>query len=94
MAYAFYYDAPGTPEVYKMVSARIGATRPEGLLTHVVTSTGVGLRHLDVWESREQWEAFRDSIVRPAVAAVLSEFGVDDPPAPPVEHVLDLVDVG
>ena len=93
MTYAFYYDAPGTPEVYEMVRARIGSARPEGLLAHVVTSTGEGLRHLDVWDSREHWESFRDSTVRPAVAAVLSTFGVDGPTDPPVEHVLELVDV-
>jgi hypothetical protein len=93
MPYAFYYDAPGTPEMYHRVSDRIGPVRPSGLLVQVVTSTGVGLRHLDVWESREQWEVFRDTQIRPAVAAVLQQLGVSAGSEHPVEQILDLVDV-
>ena len=52
-----------------------------------------GLRHLDVWQSRQQWLTFRDAQVRPAVAAVLTELGIPAPPEPPEEHELDLVDV-
>lgn len=94
MTYAFYYDAPGTPEIYRMIGARIGPDRPDGLLTQVVTSTDTGLRHLNVWQSREQWLRFRDAIVRPAVSAVLTELSVRAPSEPPVEHQLELVDVG
>ncbi len=92
--YAFYYDAPGTPHVYRLVTERIGTARPEGLVDQVVTRTETGLRHLNVWESREQWERFRDSTVRPAVSAVLSQLGIEPSAEPPTEHLLDLVDVG
>ncbi len=93
MMYAFSYDAPGNPEMYRRISDRIGPARPSGLLVQVVTATGTGLRHLNVWESREQWEAFRDTQVRPAVAAVLGQLGVPAPTEPPVERPLDLIDL-
>jgi hypothetical protein len=93
MPYAFYYDAPGTPEFYRRVSDRIGGNQPPGLLVQVVTSTDVGLHHLNVWESREQWEVFRDTQVRPAVAAVLQQLGLPALTQAPVEKALDLVDV-
>jgi hypothetical protein len=93
MAYAFYYDAPGSEQIYRLVSKAIGDERPEGLIATVVTKTDTGLRHLDVWQSREQWLTFRDGQVRPAVAAVLADLGLPAPAEPPEEHELDLVDV-
>lgn len=93
MVYAFFYDAPGTAEVYRRISERIGTDQPPGLIVHVVTSTPRGLRHLNVWQSREQWEAFRDTRVRPAVAYVIGQLGLPAPTEPPIEEALDLVDV-
>ena len=93
MTYAFYYDAPGNEQIYRLVSKAIGSERPEGLIAAVVTKTDSGLRHLDVWQSRQQWRTFRDGQVRPAVAAVLTELGIPAPAEPPEEHELDLVDV-
>ena len=93
MAYAFSYDAPGTPEVDRLVSERLGSEPPDGLLVHVVTAAGAGLRHLNVWESKEQWERFRDTRVHSAVGSVLAELEIPAPVEPPVEHVLELVDV-
>ncbi len=93
MPYAFYYDAPGNEQIYQLVTKTIGDERPEGLIAAVVTKTETGLRHLDVWQSREQWLAFRDERVRPAVAAVLADLGIPAPTEPPQEHELELVDV-
>jgi hypothetical protein len=93
MTYAFYYDAPGNERIYRLVSKAIGDERPEGLIAAVVTKTDSGLRHLDVWQSRQQWLTFRDGQVRPAVAAVLTELGIPAPAEPPEEHELDLVAV-
>ena len=93
MTYAFYYDAPGNEQIYRLVSKAIGNERPEGLIAAVVTKTDSGLRHLDVWQSRQQWLTFRDGQVRPAVAAVLTELGIPAPAEPPEEYELDLVDV-
>src|SRR3954463_1688527 len=93
MTYAFYYDAPGNPKIYGMVSEQLGRERPPGLVVQVVTSTGHGLRHLQVWESREEWEAFRDTRVQPAVSAVLGRLRIPAPVGPPIEHALELVAV-
>ena len=94
MTYCFYYDAPGSPQVYEMVSRELGPDRPDSLVLQLVTRVDGGLRHLNVWDSREQWESFRDDRVRPAVASVLARLGVPAPDVPPQEHGLELVDVG
>lgn len=93
MAYAISYDAPGDPDLYRLVSERIGPEPPDGLMVQVVTATEAGLRHLNVWESKEQWEAFRDGRVRPAVGSVLEQLGIPPLRQAPAEHELDLVDV-
>ncbi len=93
MAHAFYYDAPGNPEIYRLVSQEIGPQSPEGLIVQLVTAIDGGLRHLNVWRTREEWEAFRDSRVRPAVAAVLERLGIPAPTENPLEYPLDLIDV-
>jgi hypothetical protein len=93
MSYAFYYDAPGNERIYRLVSEEIGDERPSGLIASVVTKTDGGLRHLDVWQSREQWLTFRDGRVRPAIVAVLAGLGIPAPAEPPQEHELELVDV-
>ena len=94
MAIAFYYDAPGTPEIYELVSRELGHEQPDGLIMQVVTRTDGGLRHLNVWQSRQQWESFRDTRVRPAVATVLDAMHLPVPAAPPREVDVDLVDIG
>ena len=93
MAYAFYYDVPGNEHIYRLVTEAIGDERPDGLIATVVTKTDASLRHLDVWHSREQWLAFRDGRVRPAVATVLADLGIPAPAEAPEEHELQLVDV-
>jgi hypothetical protein len=52
-----------------------GPAAPDQLF-HWVTKTDNGIRCLDVWESREAFEEFWETRVRP----VLPEIGVVDPP--------------
>ena len=89
--YAFSYDAPGDPRVYGLVSDQLGIEMPEGLVVQLVTRGDDGLRHLNVWRSREEWEFFRDTKVRPAVGEVLRRLGVPEG-SPPQEQELDIVD--
>jgi hypothetical protein len=70
MAIAVQMDFPGgTLAQYdqvmtKMDLAREGAGVPGGALFHWVTATDNGLRVVDVWETREQFETFaRDQIL-------------------------------
>jgi hypothetical protein len=36
MPYAFYYDVPGTEELYQRVKAEVGDESPKGQLLHLV----------------------------------------------------------
>jgi hypothetical protein len=94
MPYAFFYDVPGDEHIYRKVKAEIGEEQPKGLLVQVVAKRNEGgLRHFNVWESKEDWERFREERVEPAVGNVLSSIGVTEaPPQPPVEE-MDLIDV-
>ena len=53
-----------------------GAEMPAGGLFHWVAKTPTGFRVVDVWESREQYEAFASSQIGPHTAAA----GVPGPP--------------
>jgi len=92
MSYAYYYDVPSTPEMYRSVIAEMGDVKPGGLISHLVVKHDNGLRHYGVWESRAEWERYRDGVVRPAVARVLSRVGIPDPPLPE-EHQLEVVGI-
>ena len=90
--YAFTFEAPATEEMYRQVKAAVDE-HPEGCVVHLVVKTEHGLRHIDVWQSEEDWERFRDSQVRPAVERMLTDAGFNPlPPAPECQR-LELVDV-
>ena len=57
----------------------------------MASGTEGGLRYVDVWESKTDWEAFVEERLHPVVDSVLTEALGFRPPEPPVEH-LDLVD--
>lgn len=79
--YAFWYEVPGNRSFYGRISQLL-SDKPDGLLLHLVVESERGLRHLNVWSSKERWEAYRDEAVRPAVNKVLAEAGIPEPPAP------------
>jgi hypothetical protein len=94
MAYAFFYDVPGDERMYGQVKAEIGEARPDGLIFQLVTKRHEGgLRHINVWDSKEDWLRFQEARVGPAVAKVLSRIGVTEAPPPPRVEEMDLVDV-
>lgn len=93
MSYAFYYEVPGTEELYRRVQAELGDDPPEGLLVQLVVKSDGGLRHIDVWESKQDWERYRDERVGPAVGKVLAAAGIAGRRPEPVEHPLEVVDV-
>jgi hypothetical protein len=93
MPYAFYYDVPGTEELYRRVKAEIGEEAPKGLLVQLVVRQDGGLRHFNVWESRQDWDRYRQERVGPAVGRVLAAAGVAPRPPEPVEQRLEVVDV-
>jgi hypothetical protein len=92
MPYACAYEVPGGEEMYRRVKSEIGPTPPDGLVVQLVVKNRRGLRHIQVWDSKDQWEQFRDGKVRPAVNRILATMGIPEPPTP-VEETMQVVDV-
>lgn len=93
MTYACSYEVPAPEAMYREVRRLIGEDTPEGLVAHVVVRGGVGLRHLEVWDSEESWSRFHDDRVQPAVHKVLQAAGFTEMPPDPLVEQLELVDV-
>lgn len=92
MAYALEYEVPADAAFYRRVREGIGDERPAGLIAHVVTGTGRGLRHFGVWQSKGDWERFRDERVEPALAQAFADAGVPHRPPAPATTELEVVD--
>ncbi len=93
MAYAFVQDVPITMEIYEQIKAEIGAEVPRGLIVHVVAQTERGLRYVDVWESKEDWERFRDERVHPTLEQVFARIGFQRPAGEPPMQELEVREV-
>ena len=92
MTYAFTYEVPITAEIYTRIREGIGPQPAPGLITHLAYRTEHGLRYVEVWDSREDWETFEHDRVHPVVHPLLKEMLGFVPPEPP-RTVLDLIDV-
>jgi hypothetical protein len=77
MPYAFIQDVPADERMYGEIRARLGSEPPKGLISHVVVAgEGGGLRYIDLWDSAEDWERFREEQVEPVVGEVLATYGL------------------
>jgi hypothetical protein len=65
----------------------------KGLVVHLVVKSDGGLRHFNVWESKQDRERYRHERIGPAVGKVLAAVGVTQRPPEPVEQQLEVVDV-
>lgn len=93
MPYALEYEVPADAAFYNRVKEGVGEERPHGLLAHIVTETPRGLRHLGVWDTKQDWDRFREERVEPALEKALAEVGRPGrPPQPPTQE-LRVVDV-
>jgi hypothetical protein len=84
-----------TPEIYDAVSAKLDIEKdpPAGCIVHTaIAEEGGGMRIVDVWESREAFESFRDQRLMPTVQEVLSERGIT-PAGPPTYEFSELHDL-
>ncbi len=92
MPYAFQYDVPADEEFYRRVAAEIGDEQPKGVVAHLVLKHDRGMRHIGVWESKEDWERFQSERVGPALEKVFAAVGVANLPPLPAAQELELVD--
>ena len=76
MTYAFIQDVPANEEIYRQIKQRLGTEAPAGLICHLAIPHEGGLRYVDIWETREQWERYRVDVVEPAVDVVLGGLGI------------------
>ena len=93
MPYTFVQDVPIDADVYAQIRSRLGTDAPPGLVSHVVLGREGGLRYVDVWESKDAWQAFHDGRLFPVVADVLAANGVEPDPSQLRTEEPDLVDV-
>ena len=92
MSYAFTLDTPASAEIYHEVAAKLGTEKPAGLIVHLahVQPEG-GVQHIEVWETKADWERFNEQRVLPAVREVLAGRGIDAGAAPGHTEI-DLID--
>lgn len=81
MAIAIIMDFNGTTiEQYDEINKKMGLTPegpgPEGSMFHWATATGNGFQVTDVWESRDQFDAF----ARDKIGPLSMELGFAEPP--------------
>jgi quinol monooxygenase YgiN len=80
-----------TSDMYDAVNSHMGADTdpPEGLILHSLGQDDQGSwRMVDVWESREAADRFRDDRLMPALRAVMGEAGLDAGDIPDVEPLI------
>jgi hypothetical protein len=92
MTFAFSYDVPITTEIYARIKEGLGPERPPGLISHLTLQIENGLRYIDVWQSKDDFEAFAESRLHPVVHPILVDMLGFVPPEPP-HTVLDVIDV-
>jgi hypothetical protein len=92
MTYAFTYDVPITTEIYARIKEGLGPERPPGLIAHLTLQIENGLRYIDVWQSKDDFEDFAESRLHPVVHPILEGMLGFVPPEPS-HTMLDVVDV-
>jgi hypothetical protein len=90
MAIIIVNDLPSdfTADDYRKVSAIIQAEgNPDGLVFHTGFMKGDHIQVVDGWESRAQFDAFRESRLMPAVGQVMGDrMAQGGPPPEPDEY--------
>ncbi|MGC1286678.1 MAG: hypothetical protein WA895_27500, partial [Streptosporangiaceae bacterium] len=86
------YDVPITTEIYARIKEGLGPERPPGLIAHLTLQIEDGLRYIDVWHSKDDFEVFAESRLHPVVHPILQGMLGFVPPEPS-HTMLDVVDV-
>jgi hypothetical protein len=91
MTYACTHDVPIGADIYARIKQGLGPERPPGLIAHLAWRTEGGLRYVDVWQSKDEHDAFMTSRVHPVVHPILEEMLGFVPPEPGRTE-LDVID--
>jgi len=91
MTDAFTCHVPITAEIYARIKDGLGPQIPPGMIAHLVYRTEAGLRYVDVWQSKDDYEAFAEQRLHPVVHPLLQEMLGFVPPEPALT-VLDVID--
>jgi hypothetical protein len=92
MTYAFTCDGTITTEIYARIKEGLGPERPPGLIAHLTLQIENGLRYIDVWQSKDDFEVFAESRLHPVVHPILEGMLGFVPPEPSYT-MLDVIDV-
>ncbi len=70
------------PENYRAVSQEMNfpADWPDGLVAHAAGTVEGGMRIVDIWESRDQFDRFSEETIQPAIQATAGEAASQAPP--------------
>jgi hypothetical protein len=90
--YSFTHDVPLNPELYGKIRTGLGPQTPPGLVVHLAMEIETGLRYIDVWETEQDWTAFRDTRLLPVLRETLTSFGIDEDPAEAVQRQVNVID--
>jgi hypothetical protein len=91
--YAFTLDVPATDEIYDRIRAELPNQAPPGLIVHLVTRGDLGLRYIDIWESKAAWERAYETVLGPAVERALATYGIAHEPSMSRFTEIDALDV-
>jgi hypothetical protein len=82
-----------TTEILDEVTRQMGAETdpPAGLIVHTHFTRDGRVQVMDVWDSEEDYAAFRDRTLMPAMQKVASEHGMDMTQAPAPNTVVSTV---
>ena len=74
MAHGIIATVPAPIDMYRAVTAQVsetmGDSAPAGILVHIARATADGFQVIEVWESKQQCDAFQDDVLAPIIDRV------------------------
>ena len=75
--FAWSQNVPIDEAAYRDVTTRMGEAKMPGLIVHLAIEEADGsLRYIDVWESEQACDEAFETVIHPAVRAILTERGI------------------
>jgi hypothetical protein len=97
MAIYLTMDLPVTRAVIEAISKAMDVNDdpPAGLIAHVAVDLpdGDGIRIVDIWDTREDFDRFRETQLDPTLHKMLPELGIQLDGPPPDPEFFDAYDV-